>query len=90
MIDSELTQEHERWDAEDPVVATVEDVQKLLDAIPKMKGIYGIRSEEAHMAEDELWRAVLRAIATGAAVDGASMARLALTTAGLDFSRWYS
>ena len=48
-------------------------------------------NESAHAAEDDLWRDVLSFIAQG---DGASLhvqlAREALKTEGIDFTRWYA
>lgn len=46
--------------------------------------------EDAHGQEDDLWHDVLEAIAEGKAEDPIAMARLALTTAAYDFSRWYA
>lgn len=45
--------------------------------------------ESAHCAEDELYADVLRAIADGAP-DAGKLARAALKTKDLNFSRWYA
>ena len=44
---------------------------------------------EAHIEEDDLYEEILKSIADGTAVDGATMARLAVTSKGLKFGRWY-
>ena len=45
--------------------------------------------EEAHMAEDDLHQSVLAYIAEHGDAHSAALARAALTTAGIKFSRWY-
>jgi len=47
-------------------------------------------SEIAHMSEDQLHHAVLRAIATGQADDPKALAAAALQTLRLNFDRWYA
>lgn len=49
----------------------------------------GIDDEAAHVAEDNLWALVLREIAAGAE-HPALLAKEAIKTAELQFSRWYS
>lgn len=46
--------------------------------------------ERAHIHEDTLYRAVLRAIALGACDDPATCAKAALETQMLKFARWYA
>lgn len=47
-------------------------------------------SESAHADEDRLHSAVLHAIADGHCDDPAALARAALATEELTFSRWYA
>lgn len=47
-------------------------------------------SETAHALEDSLRADVLRAIADGSCFDASECARLAVSTAELDFPRWYA
>lgn len=46
--------------------------------------------ERAHVMEDELHQAVLRAIADGTAEDPQALAAEAIRTAEIEFSRWYA
>ena len=54
--------------------------------IAKMAG----DDESAHSAEDDLHKDVLSAIASGKCVDPKECARIAMTTTGIPFSRWYA
>jgi hypothetical protein len=67
-------------------------IQDVLDRIAEIRRLADeeFDSEGAHSGEDELHKEVLAAIAEGAAEDPREMARLALTTAEIDFSRWYA
>lgn len=65
---------------------TAEQVQAELDAI---RAIAAHDDEGAHIAEDALYRKVLEAIADGAE-NAPTLARLALKTGEIDFSRWYA
>jgi hypothetical protein len=68
----------------DEVVRTSDDVQAWLEAIAALAN----DDEVAHSSEDELHRAVLRAIADGSAEQPVRMAELALRTEAIEFSRW--
>ncbi len=62
---------------------TVDEVRIHLDQIRE----HGNDDERAHGQEDALWRAVLEAIA-GGAPDAAELAREALRSTEIEFSRW--
>jgi hypothetical protein len=66
---------------------TIKDVQGRLDMIK----VNSDRREgpRAHEREDDLFLAVLRAIADGTAEDPVALAREALKSAELEFDRWY-
>lgn len=64
---------------------TVEDVELLVAAIAAKAP----DDEEQHAAEDKLYRLVLTAISNGAE-NAAELARAALETKSLEFSRWYA
>jgi hypothetical protein len=66
------------------VVCTVAEVEQVLATIDLVKW----DDEVAHSYEDDLHRAVLRAIATGRATDPVAVAEAALRTVGVDFARW--
>lgn len=63
---------------------TIDDVRR------EIADINAIRDDDeaAHAAEDRLHQAVLLAIAKGDCVAPQEMARLALTTKDIAFSRW--
>lgn len=63
---------------------TVRAVKARITAIRKLAN----DDERAHGAEDALYADVLRAIATGVALDPAAMAREALTTETIGFERY--
>jgi hypothetical protein len=65
---------------------TKADVQAALERIRSLAG----DDESAHMEEDNLYEAVLQAIADGTAEDPAGMAALALKASAIEFSRWYA
>lgn len=62
---------------------TVKDVRREVANIARMAG----DDEGAHAAEDALHQEVLQAIAAGAA-DAPALARAALKTRDIEFSRW--
>jgi hypothetical protein len=64
---------------------TADDIQRRVNAIAIIAG----DPESAHISEDELHVDVLRAIADGAP-DAAELAKAALHTLTLGFSRWYA
>lgn len=63
---------------------TPDDVEQRLRKIGEASG----DDELAHGMEDELHQDVLRAIADGTIVDGATCARLALKSLDMKFKRW--
>ena len=63
---------------------TVADVEHRLDKIERKRG----DDEVAHSWEDELHQDVLRAIADGQCSDPAAIARTALLSDEIEFSRW--
>ena len=65
---------------------TPEDIQKVVDCIRAIQG----DPESAHLAEDDLYISVLCAIACGLVDDPAECARVALTTADIQFPRWFA
>lgn len=70
---------------------TVEIVRALVAKIAGARFPSGnFDDESAHADEDELYQAVLSAIATGACDDPAGCAAEALKTKDLDFARWYA
>lgn len=78
-------------DASEPTITSVEDVRRRVEHIAAI-----VRGElrypggvepQAHAEEDALHQGVLRAIAKGAP-DGAELARAALQTLSIAFSRW--
>jgi hypothetical protein len=62
---------------------TVEDIKRRVAKIDAEKD----DDETAHGSEDQLWEDVLKAIADGAE-DPAALAREALKTRDIEFSRW--
>lgn len=63
---------------------TVDEVNAEVERIRAMAG----DDESAHSAEDALWEAVLRAIASGYGDKPALLASAALKTADIEFARW--
>lgn len=63
---------------------TIQDVQVALNNIRDSKD----DDEVAHSMEDDLHQAVLLAIADGTAEEPKIMARLALESLNINFSRW--
>jgi len=68
---------------------TISDVAARIEQV-RVLGVERSDNDAAHSAEDYLWEEVLEAIANGTARDPVAMARLALTTRDLKFTRWYS
>ena len=64
---------------------TVDDVKRGLDSVRKEKYAHG-----AHVAQDELYESLLRAIADGTCEDPAGCAAEALKVLDIPFSRYYS
>lgn len=65
-----------------------DEVLKRVEAIAAQEHASGVWDDEtAHGMEDALWADVLRAIAAGDA-DAPALARAALTTQEMNFSRW--
>lgn len=65
---------------------TVDDVRKAVEEIRKSIN----DDEKAHILEDALYQDILESIADGTAENPAEMAKEALKTGTLDFSRWYA
>lgn len=63
-------------------------LEEIASGLARIDGIKA-DDERAHKLEDELHQEVLRAIADGAP-DAAELARAALQTKDIDFSRWYA
>jgi hypothetical protein len=59
-------------------------------AVTKIRDLAGYDDESAHAREDELWADVLEAIASGKGDPPADLARAALATREIAFSRWYA
>jgi len=70
------------------VADVVGRVEELIQQYGSEGGAWRWADEFAHRAEDELYVAVLRAIAVGETDDPRGVAAAALETQGLDFSRW--
>lgn len=66
-------------------VATANDAHAWVDLIRDIAG----DPEAAHSSEDGLHVAILEAIAAGAE-NPVELARIALLTVNMDFSRWYA
>jgi len=64
---------------------TLDRVRERVEEIRKM----GDDHEGAHIAEDDLWGDVLADIANGHP-ESSELAKIALTTLMLDFTRWYA
>lgn len=58
--------------------------------VAKIQALEKISDEEAHSAEDHLYREVLRAIADGTVSNPRACADAALKTWEFEFSRWYA
>ena len=71
-----------------PIMAfmTVKDVEARVERIASLSH----DPEAAHIAEDQLYRDVLKSIAEGICNDPAGCARAALKTGDLGFPRWVS
>ncbi len=67
---------------------TPEEVETWLDRIREHAEAGD--NEAAHAAEDDMSARVLDAIACGAAADPAYLARLALSSSEIKFTRWYA
>ena len=65
---------------------TADDVKRFVNEIE----ILAHDDEAAHAAEDRLHVAVLRIIAEGKTEDPVGLAREALATVDIEFSRWYA
>lgn len=63
--------------------------QDVIDALTDIRAT-ARDDEHAHLKEDALYRNLLKAIADGTCNDPAGCAKLALTSAEIDFSRWYA
>ena len=68
---------------EPSVLISVEEVIDLVEAVERIQD----DDESAHALEDDIWEAVLRAIAEGAD-DAKGLAAAALKTQDFGFSRW--
>jgi alpha-D-ribose 1-methylphosphonate 5-triphosphate synthase subunit PhnI len=64
---------------------TITQLEKRIERLRKKAG----DSEGAHWEEDQIRKAVLRAISEGSPY-ARELARLALTTSRIDFPRWYA
>jgi len=71
-------------------INTIEDIQNRLMAIAKLANPANCDDEEAHVAEDELWRDVLQAIADERIESPSQAARLALRSQDFEFTHWYA
>ena len=67
-------------------VRTLDEVRDWLDSIHESAA----DNESAHGSEDNLYAAVLTAIANGTAEHPQAMAALALTSRDISFERWYA
>lgn len=68
----------------------VDWVENQLDAIRTAGGDGWIDDEQAHALQDELWLAVLKAIAAGEVDNPQTVAAKACETENIKFSRWYA
>ena len=64
----------------------IEDVKSTLETIEVLKG----DDESAHISEKCLWKKVLEEVAKGGNPDIQAMAKEALKSDGIHFSRWYA
>lgn len=64
-------------------------VKEVVRRVGEIAG-YAKDDETAHGAEDELYEGILKAIANGTAEDPKAMAKEALATQKIDFSRWFA
>ena len=62
----------------------------VLEVVKRFAGAAQTLTGEAHLAEDQLYIALLKAIAEGRCDDPATCARIVLQTQDLNFPRWYS
>lgn len=65
---------------------TPDDVRERMEAMKAAEGDW----EATHGIEDDLWEAVLESIAEGSCDDPAELARVALHSRDLEFTRWYA
>ena len=65
---------------------TPDDARERIDAIKAAVGDW----ERTHSEEDDLWEAALESIAEGSCADPAELARVALHSRDLGYTRWYA
>jgi hypothetical protein len=67
-------------------IVNVDDVRAVIEHIRQISG----DSERAHIMEDKLHQAVLRAIADGTCENPVGCAQDALVTQKIEFERWHA
>ena len=63
-------------------------VEQVREGVERVRAV-AADDEQAHMSRDGIWLSVLRAIAEGMD-DPQALARAALATEDIEFSRWYA